>query len=331
MNDQRARVSSRWQNLTLAAAMLLIMAEGVLLSLIMLSHPLLKVVGALASVGMFGWLAIRARRMGVYVDPGATITARSLTTTRSFPFADVIRTTVYHGHGSGFRRFYAPAIVVRRDHDKTTEVRLWWLASATEEPAREREAEVRAVVAPGALSWGHTLSIDPHGWSLGRWGTLLLDGWDTLEVLNPHGGRRSLDMLPQGMVGIRGWLDEKAGLLVLGGERCDRVVVLDLNFDEVIESVALQRDPDVGLRTMRFFAVPPALLGCLTESALFALDGAGKLCWYWAHDDLTLTLDEVRHGAIFLTGLDTNLDHTITRRIDAATGRVLGMHVMPPT
>jgi hypothetical protein len=47
---------------------------------------------------------------------------------------------------------------------------------------------------------------------------------------------------------------------VLGAERCDRVSVVDLNDDEVIESVELERDPDVGLRSMTFFAVDAQVL-----------------------------------------------------------------------
>lgn len=175
-----------------------------------------------------------------------------------------------------------------------------------------------------ALGSGQHLPIGRRDWPMGRWGTLRAEGTSALAVVNPHGGRRILDMLPPEMSGVSGWLDEPAGVLVLGAERCDRVTVVDLALDEIVESVALDRDSDVGLRSLTFFPLDAVFLGVLTEAEIFALDGDGRLLWFRAHHDLSLTLDGVGDGIIRLSGRGPDLDRTIPWTLDSSTGAEIG-------
>jgi hypothetical protein len=126
-------------------------------------------------------------------------------------------------------------------------------------------------------------------------------------------------MLPEPPAGTVGWIDEDGGILAMAGERSSMVSVVDLSYDELVETIELERDPDVGLRSMTFFRVLGDALCCLTEAELFALDGTGKLKWRLFHNDLTLTLLEVDGQEIVLESLLPDLDdssrHTVV--IDA--------------
>ena len=158
----------------------------------------------------------------------------------------------------------------------------------------------------------------------GQWGRLAWTRDGALAVVSPAGARRELDTVekPPTVVGAAGWVDDADGLIVVGDLAVDCVTVVDLGTDEVVASVLFDRDPDVGLRFLRFFAAGADRLCCLTETTLFALDGNGRLVWLRVHQDVSVTLAAVSDDRIELESLQPDLDpHTGQRfAYDARTG-----------
>jgi hypothetical protein len=172
-----------------------------------------------------------------------------------------------------------------------------------------------------AIGEGRALVLDAESGSLGRWGHLSWVG-SGIGIVNPKGGQRTLDMLPDAPIGFTGWLDEEGGLLVIGADRSDRISVIDLNVDELVEAVKLEREQDVGLRSMRFFPLHKESLCCLTESAIFALGPDGRLKWLSYHDDLSLSLAGVRGEVIELESFMPDLELSDRKKVllDTRTG-----------
>jgi len=133
---------SRWQNTAIFAGMVMFLVAGVGFSVLlapeiadMLWRSVAKKLGVALSALVFGTLAIRAWRIGLYANYPGKLTVRSLTITRTLPLEAVERIGVYHGHSSHGGRFFAPGIYVRSDGDEPRLVRLWWLAAVTEKRA----------------------------------------------------------------------------------------------------------------------------------------------------------------------------------------------------
>jgi hypothetical protein len=171
------------------------------------------------------------------------------------------------------------------------------------------------------LAAGHKLDFSDGGADIARWGTLTWKGSE-LEVVNRNGGVRRLDMVPEPPIDLIGWIDEADGLLVISGTASRNLSVIDLSFDELKENVALDRDPDSGMRSMNIFAVEDAGLCLLTESQILLLGPAGHLKWIKNHNDPSLSLAGVFGSLITLVSAKPRLDHTrpIPIHIDASTG-----------
>src|SRR5436190_16099422 len=104
---------SRWQNSAIVVGMVMVMAGSTLFSValpraIRSDSWRLVVSGSCIafSVLLFGWLAIRAWRIGLYANRPGQLIVRTLTRTRTLPVEAVERVAVYHGHSAHGGRFY---------------------------------------------------------------------------------------------------------------------------------------------------------------------------------------------------------------------------------
>jgi hypothetical protein len=73
---------------------------------------------------------------------------------------------------------------------------------------------------------------------------------------------------------------------------------------------------------MKLFPIDCESLCCFCETTMFALGQDGKVRWYWAHNDLTLTFRRIGEGTIQLESSmpEVGTDQTHLIRIDMRTG-----------
>jgi hypothetical protein len=139
---------SRWQNLVIFSAMLLLVLVGLWFSILLTvgGQVVLRLLGCLVSLGIFGFLSVRALRVGLYLRPPASIVVRSLAVTHTVALEQILGTVVYHSYTGRGGRYYAPGIRVRTDGPGDRVIRLWWIASMSEEGGRAWERRVRTFI-----------------------------------------------------------------------------------------------------------------------------------------------------------------------------------------
>ncbi|MBB5868581.1 hypothetical protein F4553_001960 [Allocatelliglobosispora scoriae] len=104
-------------------------------------------VGILLSVVVFGLLALRCARMGVYGDRPRGLLIRGLVRTRIIPWHSVIGAEVYTGHSGRGGTYYGTRIVFQDAEHHQRPLHVWWLASTKETAAQQWVDRVNAVIA----------------------------------------------------------------------------------------------------------------------------------------------------------------------------------------
>lgn len=147
------RLHSRWFNFWMFVAMAIGLVDGLCFSFLLGEgitseawRPASAIAGAVVSTGVFGMLAVRALRIGLYADTPRVLTVRSLTITYTVPLDEVRRVEVYHGHSSPAGRFWAPVIHIGTADTRRRVIRLWWLAAAGEDTGERWTARVNRFI-----------------------------------------------------------------------------------------------------------------------------------------------------------------------------------------
>jgi hypothetical protein len=148
------------------------------------------------------------------------------------------------------------------------------------------------------LGDGIELEFNGSTADIGRWGMLTHSSGSSLAIKNRSGGIRDLDFLPAEFFRLKCWLYEEGGLLVVGASRENRIFVFDLNYDEVIEEIDLERNIDEAFQHFEYFRAGNGTLGVLCESAILVLGRDGHLLWNRSHADFTARFVGIQDGLI---------------------------------
>lgn len=116
---------------------------------------------------------------------------------------------------------------------------------------------------------------------------------------------RPLAELPAGDTGGELWLDEEAGVLAVDICEGAELAILSLAYDEMLNRIALRRDPDWALRFMRFVPVAEDKLCLIYEAGALAIGDDGDLLWHTPHFNVGTEVAEtpVRDGVVWVRTL----------------------------